>query len=175
MRKGNVMTKNYIPIADMAVTVDRIVDAVFVEVGGKTDYRPEYLKTSSDFYKIMAFCPEIISEDEFENGLMSMSDFFENVENGKYTNELSELRNHPQCIQIDEYVEKKISFKLSQMSNTLAFALSGFFDTLNTLISGHETEIIDIVTKSLEKTPKKTSAAKNNKSKSPIKMADKKQ
>lgn len=171
------MTKNHISFADMAVTIDRIVNSVFVEVDGKVDYRPEYLKTASEFYKILAFCPEAIAEDEFENGLMSMNDFFENIESGKYVTELGEIKDHPQCLEIDEYVEKKIAFKLSQMANTFGFAAGELLNTLNMFVSGHETEITNIITKSLDKAVdkgiKKTAPTKSNKSKSPIKIADK--
>lgn len=171
------MTKNHISFTDMAVTVDRIVNSVFVEVDGKVDYRPEYLKTASEFYKIMAFCPDAFSENEFENGLMSMNDFFENVENGKYVTELQEIKNHPQCLEIDEYVEKKIAFRLSQMANTFGFAAGELLNTLNMFVSGHETEIADIIMKSLDKAVdngiKKTAPQKSSKSKVPIKIADK--
>lgn len=171
------MTKNHISFTDMAVTVDRIVDSVFVEVDGKTDYRPEYLKVASDFYKILVFCPEAISEDEFENGLMSMNDFFENVESGKYVTELHEIGEHPQCVEIDNYVEKKIAFRLSQMANAFSYAAGELINTLNTLVAGRESEIIDIIAdsldKALDKEIKKTAPTKKSKSKSPIKITDK--
>lgn len=171
------MIKNHIPFTDMAVAIDRIAESVFVEVNGKTDYRPEYLKTAANFYKILAFCPDAIAEDELENGLMSMNEFYRNVENGKYVTELQEIKNHPQCIEIDECVTKKIEFKLSQMANAFGFAAGELLNTLNAFVSGHEAEIADIITKSLDKAVdkglKKSAPAKNGKSKSPIKMADK--
>ncbi len=101
-------TTKRLSLAEMSGLVNAIVQSVFVENNGETEYMPEYFDVVSDYWKLYYFRPDL------DIGEMSISDFYEKRLNEEFDYALEEISLLPAVWEINKAVEKKIDYLLSK-------------------------------------------------------------
>lgn len=132
-------------LIDAAEVVNAVVDSVFRERNGQTEFAAEYYEVVLAYAKIAAFFPEtgVTGDDIFT--------FFEDYIDGKYAKQLDDMKYEPMAKYIDNAVALKVEAKKRQIENPLVNSLTRLADTVNALASKYVSDIENVGTADIRK------------------------
>lgn len=155
--KKNVKPENTIAVKiengklslrDVSVIVDTVINSVFVDVNGKTEYNAEIAAILIPYLEIGAFYPET---GVFKDSEDSLELFFEDYIDGKYDDKLNEIKNSRLAIFIEDAISKRIEYKLKQIESPLINSVINLVDNISAIANTYAKDIDNVGTSNIKK------------------------
>lgn len=155
--KKNIKSENEITVKaengklslrDVSVIVDTVINSVFVDVNGKTEYNAEIAAILIPYLEIGAFYPET---EVFKDSEDSLELFFSNYIDGKYDDKLNEIKNNRLAIYIEDAISKRIEYKLKQIENPLINSVINLVDNISAIANTYAKDIDNVGTSDIKK------------------------
>lgn len=135
-------------LRDVSVIVDTVINSVFVDVNGKTEYSAEIAAILIPYLEIGAFYPET---EVFKDSEDSLEIFFADYIDGKYDDKLNKIKNSRLAIFIEDAINKRIEYKLKQIENPLIDSVINLVDNISAIANTYAKDIDNVGTSDIKK------------------------
>lgn len=131
-------------LSDVAKIVNSVVDSVFINKNGRTEFAAEYYEVLLAYFEVGAFYPE---SDIFSGGVEL---FFPDYISGKYNKELNELKNNRYALYIENAIKQKVEARMKQIENPLFESLTNLLDIATVLAKKYVNDMDKIGTSDIQ-------------------------
>lgn len=144
-KKIDVKSENRtVSLTDVGIIVNTVVDSVFVERNGKTEFSSEIYEVLLAYLEIGSFYPETKLLEDNKEKKTPLNDFFMEYIDGKYQKELDELKNNRLAQYIENAVKTKIDAKMRQLESPTLESVANFFDVATALAQKYINDIDNV-------------------------------